>query len=512
MNLTAKILAAAWRENLADLREGPSPVPFTAVEGPFNQLTVTKTPHTGPAQTLEAILAAPLPAHLTAELASARTGHALAAARGRERARHLAALARRTGAPTLAALLHRCERDTDTTARLLETLATDGHQLHPCARTRLGWDTADLTRYDVETPRPLPVRLLADPTGLLARSGTDFRDHPMLTGLDLPDPVLPVHPWQLEHRILPAHRDLFDSGRLRLLEPAVPAWPTAAVRTVCGAIRPGHLKLALGIHITSTRRDIAPDTARLAPLLTAAVADLTAADPTHAIAADQAGAWLPGSRDLTAIARASLAGAAPAGTVVVPAAALTARSPVTGTALAAEYAHWSEDPETWLRDYTALVVPPVLRLAAHHGIGLEAHLQNSLIAFDGPRPVRLITRDLGGVRLHLPDLPFPIDLPPDSPLRAPSRDRVRAKVAYTLFQNHLAALVQALARDCGLHTDRYWSDLADLVAGLDLPDADRDAYLAERMPTKALLTMRLHPGTEAETWVDNPLHRRRRRP
>ena len=45
-----------------------------------------------------------------------------------------------------------------------------------------------------------------------------------------------------------------------------------------------------------------------------------------------------------------------------------------------------------------------------------------------------------------------------------------------------------------------------------LPEADRDAYLAERMPTKALLTMRLHPGTEAETWVDNPLHRRRRRP
>lgn len=512
MNLTAKILAAAWRENLAGLRDRPAPVPFTASQGAFNQLTVTRTPPTGPLETLEAILGAPAPAHLAAELASAQTGHALAAARGRERGRHLAALAARTGATSLAALLERCGRDADTTARLLETLATDGHQLHPCARTRLGWDTADLARYDLETPRPVPVRLLADPTGLLARSGSDFRDHPMLTGLDLPDPVLPVHPWQLEHRILPAHRDLFDSGRLRLLEATVPAWPTAAVRTLCGAARPGHLKLALGIHITSTRRDISPATALLAPALTTAVAGLIEADRSHTIVADQAGAWLPGSRDLTAIARSSLASAAPAGTVVVPASALPAPSPVTGTALAAEYAHRSGDPEAWIRSYAALIVPPVLRLASHHGIGLEAHLQNSLIAFAGPAPVRLITRDLGGVRLHPPDLPFDLDLPPDSPIVAPARDQVRAKVAYTLFQNHLAALVEALTRDCGLDADRFWTDLADLVAGLDLPSADRDRYLAERMPTKALLTMRLHPGTEAETWVDNPLHRRRRRP
>src|SRR5690606_5557436 len=252
---------------------------------------------TGPLETLEAILGAPAPAHLAAELASAQTGHALAAARGRERGRHLAALAARTGATSLAALLERCGRHADTTARLLETPATDGHHPHPCARTRLGWDTADLARYDLETPRPVPVRLLADPTGLLARSGTDFRDHPMLTGLDLPDPVLPVHPWQLEHRILPAHRDLFDSGRLRLLEATVPAWPTAAVRTLCGAARPGHLKLALGIHITSTRRDISPATALLAPALTTAVAGLIEADRSHTIVADQAGAWLPGSRD-----------------------------------------------------------------------------------------------------------------------------------------------------------------------------------------------------------------------
>ncbi|WP_051326120.1 IucA/IucC family protein [Glycomyces tenuis] len=508
MNLTSKILAAAWRENLNGLRERPRPIPFTAHEGPFNQLTVTSAPELTPLEALEAILGSPAPAHLAAELASAETGHAIAAARGAERRRHLAALADRAGASSLAALLAGCAKDADGTARLLETLATDGHQLHPCARTRLGWGPSDFARFDVETPRPVPVRLLADPTGLLARSGGDFRDHAMLAGLDLPDPVVPVHPWQLEHRILPAHRDLFATGRLRLLDQTVLAWPTAAVRTVCGAGRPGHLKLALGIHITSTRRDISPATARLAPALTGALARLVGADERHAIAADQAGAWLPGSRDLTAIARAPLAEAAPPGTVVVPASALCTASPVTGASLAAEYAHWAGGAEAWIRSYASLVVPPVLRLASEAGIGLEAHLQNSLIAFAGPEPVRLITRDLGGVRLHPPALPFAIDLPPDSPVRAAGHGEVIAKVAYTLFQNQLAAIVQALARDCGLDAARFWADLADLVAGLDLPPGDRDRYLAERMPTKALLTMRLHPGTEVEAWVDNPLHRR----
>ncbi|WP_198586815.1 IucA/IucC family protein [Glycomyces xiaoerkulensis] len=505
MNLTAKLLAAAWRENLADTRTRRLEAPYTATEGPFNQLTITEPPHQTPLALLETILGAPPPTHLAAEIASADLGGRIAEARAAGRARHLAALAARAGTPTLAALIARCTKGPDTTARLLETLATDGHQLHPCARTRLGWSSHDCTRYDLEAARPIGVRLLADPTRMLSGSGTDLRDHPMLAGLDLPDPVVPVHPWQLKHRILPAYRDLFADHRLILLDHTVPAWPTAAIRTVTGAQRPGYLKLALGIHITSSRRDIAPATAALAPALTAALADLIETDPGHAVAADEAGVWLPGTRDLTAIARSGLAEAAPPGAVVVPAVALTARSPVTGLSLAAEYATWSGDPEAWIRDYAGLVAPPVLRLAAHHGIGLEAHLQNSLIAFDGPAPVRLITRDLGGVRLWRPALPFDVEVPESSPVAAASWDQVRAKVAYTLFQNQLAAVADVLARDCGLDAGRFWADLADLVAGLDLPRADREAYLGPRMPTKALLTMRLSPGAEVETYVDNPL-------
>ncbi|WP_030156113.1 IucA/IucC family protein [Glycomyces sp. NRRL B-16210] len=508
MSVSAHVTAAAWRENLADRRDRPAPE--DAREGAFNQLDLTGTDQTAddPVGTLEAILGEPAPAHLAAELDSARTGLALATDRAAARARHLAGLAHRSGDASLARLIARCTRDPDTTARRLETLATEGHQLHPCARTRLGWTRTDLERYDLETPRPVRVRLIADPGGVLARSGTDLRDHPMLVGLDLPHPVLPAHPWQLEHRILPAYGDLFATGRLRLLEATVPAWPTAAIRTLAGHTAPGFLKLALGIQITSTRRDISPATAALGPYLSAA---LRAAgdDSGHRIVADIAGAWLPGSRELTALAREPLAAHTPSGAVCVPATALAATSPVTGVSLAAEYADWHGDAAAWLRAYAIAFTGPVLA-KARDGIGLEAHLQNSLVAMRGTEPVAPVTRDLGGARIHVPSVPFALDLPPDSPVNAAGLDQVRSKVAYTLFQNHFAALAAVLERDLGLDTAAFWADLADHIAGLDLPAADVDAYLAPRQPTKALLTMRLHPGKEIETLVDNPLARGRR--
>ncbi|GAA2145874.1 IucA/IucC family protein [Glycomyces algeriensis] len=505
MNLASQIKAAAWRENLGGFRDRPRPE--GARERAFNQLEVDG-PDEDPVMALEAIIGAGVPAYLAAELHSARDGLAHARVRAERRGGHLAALAARAGAGTLAELVAACGRDVHTTARLLETLATEGHQLHPCARTRLGWDRRDRERYDLEATRPIRVRLVADRAGVLERSGDDLRNHPMLRGLDLPDPVLPVHPWQLEHRVLPGYRDLFASGRLEVLDATVPAWPTAAIRTLAGHDAPGFLKLALGIHVTSTRRDISPATALLGPRLAALLQAIdrighNGLESEHRILADTAGVWLPGSRELTALARSPLASIEPSDLVYVPATALTATSPVTGLSLAAEYARWSGDPDAWIRAYARLFAHPVLT-KAEAGIGLEAHLQNSIIAMRGPDPVFPVSRDLGGARIHLPTLPWDLELPEDSPVNAASMDQVRSKVAYTLFQNHFASLVAVLERDLGLDGAAFWADLADEIGGR-LSAAEREAYLGPKQATKALLTMRLHPGEEIETIVDNPL-------
>jgi hypothetical protein len=42
--------------------------------------------------------------------------------------------------------------DADEACLSLERLATDGHNLHQCGRTRLGWSLPDVLRYDLESP------------------------------------------------------------------------------------------------------------------------------------------------------------------------------------------------------------------------------------------------------------------------------------------------------------------------------------------------------------------------
>src|SRR5581483_6210040 len=40
----------------------------------------------------------------------------------------------------------------DDQAAYLERRSTDGHNLHPCGRTRLGWDVGDALAHDLESP------------------------------------------------------------------------------------------------------------------------------------------------------------------------------------------------------------------------------------------------------------------------------------------------------------------------------------------------------------------------
>ncbi len=86
------------------------------------------------------------------------------------------------------------------------------------------------------------------------------------------------------------------------------------------------------------------------------------------------------------------------------------------------------------------VVPPVLELFARHGVVLEAHLQNTLVAVDASgMPVQALFRDAEGVKL-LPDLP-----------RADAWQRL----VYCLVVNNLSEIAGALA-------DRY-PDISPLL-------------------------------------------------
>jgi siderophore synthetase component len=404
--------------------------------------------------------------------------------------------------------------DPDALAAGYERLATEGHNLHPCARTRLGWTVADVLAHDLEAGRTLVGfvgvrrdRLVGDDLGV----GSGTASHV----------AQPVHEWQLGH-LRRTRADLFAAGVLTDLPLApLPATPTAALRTLHV---PGHgyLKLSLDIQVTSTRRTISVASSRNGPVLSALLTDLLADEPVLLLAESGGAACADAPRDVTAIVRTGLAGALRPGETAVPATALTVTPPGDAASVVVGLLRRARTGALpFVTAYARVLLPPLLRLATRHGIGLEAHLQNCLPVFRGGHPVRTVLRDVAGLRVHLPRLAargHRLDLWPGSVVGTGDVTVMRAKLGYTALQAHLGELIRHLTVAAGLDEDAAWRAVRDVVdevyddlrrdPSVDPADAaaDHAFWTAPRMPHKALVRMRLAGAGDLYVDVPNPLH------
>ncbi|WP_040905792.1 IucA/IucC family C-terminal-domain containing protein, partial [Streptomyces griseoflavus] len=277
--------------------------------------------------------------------------------------------------------------------------------------------------------------------------------------------LLPAHPWQLDL----AARDLapaFADGRLiRLGTTTFPVWPTAAIRTVYAPARDLFLKFSLDVRITNDiRRLWRHDLLRLRTTDTAAGAAL----------AGTGAAWQSdrGHRtadfayeQLAVVVRDGLRDHLPPGATPFLAAALA--EGFDGSPLAATTA-----PAAWWDAYLAAVVPPALTAFAEHGVVLEAHLQNTLVAMGpGGMPVRALYRDAEGVKL----------------LSAVTREAGWERLVYCLIVNHLTEIAAALAaHHPGLDP---WPAVRRELARHDLPEIPA-LLTAPTLPAKTNLLLR----------------------
>jgi D-ornithine---citrate ligase len=407
--------------------------------------------------------------------------------------------------------------DADAAALDRERRAVDGHNLHPCGRTRLGWDVADTLAHDVEAGRTA-VGFVAVHRGL--HTGDDLgaalrATHPGVPAAPPGFIAQPVHAWERTAVLRRRHAALYRTGALRDLDGELPAAPTAALRTLL--LPPGadgrrrYVKVALDIQVTSTRRTISTASTRNGPVLSALLHRLVAEHDRVLLLAETHGAALTAGdgRDASAILRDGLPPLAP-GETAVPGGALTV-GPVLDPLVAAH----PGGPAGFLGDYARLLLPPVVALAARYGIGLEAHLQNCLPTFKDGRPHRIVFRDFAGLRLHpgrLAAAGHDVALWPGSVVVTGDVDVVRAKVAYTALQAHLGELVIRLDLDEAEAWREIRAALDEAYEPLRGGDARADhAFLtAPRVPHKALVRMRLHRGSagsgDVYVPVENPLH------
>jgi siderophore synthetase component len=418
--------------------------------------------------------------------------------------------------------------DPDHAAVAGERLAVAGHNLHPCGRTRLGWDTSDVLAHDLEAGHTrLGFLAVRDELHLGDDVGAALREvYPQVPEAPAGYRLQPVHAWQRD-AVLPArYGELLGGGALRILDDELDAIPTAALRTLLLPVAADgtrrYVKVSLDIQVTSTRRSISVASTRNGPAVSVLLHRLVAEDPAAdrlLLMAETAGAAVPAGsgRDMAAIMRDGLTGRLRPGERAVPGGAL----PFVAAGLVAEFATSTGRRDdagaaaAFLDAYTRLVLPPLLRLTLR-GVALEAHLQNCLPTFTGGVPQRLAVRDFAGLRLHpgrLAAAGHDVRLWPGSVVGTGDADVLRAKIGYTAFQAHLGELVIRLGESHGLTEDAAWRLVRAVVdetyAGQgELAAQDHAAFTAPAVPHKALVRMRLSGAGDEYVPVENPLHAR----
>ncbi|GAB7105442.1 IucA/IucC family protein [Streptomyces phaeofaciens JCM 4814] len=341
-----------------------------------------------------------------------------------------------------------------------------GHPHHPAPKARGGAPASRWLPYAPEAYARFPLVLLGVREDTVVEEG----DTSALDALGTAPPgyrLLPAHPWQLDltdRALAPA----FADGRLvRLGTTAFDTWPTAAIRTLYAPERDLFLKFSLDVRITNdVRRLWRHDLLRLRRTDTAVTRAFASAGGPAAWLSDR-GYRTAGFafEELAVLVRDGLRGRLTPGATPLLAAGLV--EGFEGSPLAA-----AQDPAAWWEAYLAAVVPPALTAFADHGVVLEAHVQNTLVAVDrSGTPVQALFRDAEGVKL------------------LPEADRAAGweRLVYCLVVNHLTEIAAALAeRHPGFDP---WPAARRELARHDLPEAHA-LLTAPTLPGKTNLLLR----------------------
>lgn len=169
----------------------------------------------------------------------------------------------------------------------------------------------------------------------------------------------------------------------------------------------------------------------------------------------------------------------------------------------------------WLHSYFKLLVPGTLTLLFKHGVVLEPHLQNTVLAQENGLPVRVWIRDLEGTKL-IPQH-WPSDRLNGLSERAIasvhySEDQGWKRVSYCLLVNNIAEMIfHACQHTPGLE-QRAWQCLAKLIQqtsrALGTPQALCDLLQGHALASKNNLKTRLFKKADRlsdYTFLSHPL-------
>lgn len=467
------------------------------------------------------------------------------------------------------------DRDFDSSL-FFEQLSVEGHNLHPGTKTKIGMEPEDVFRYAPEFDGVAGIQFVgirrdyAEWT-VIEESEENanaflFKEYPELPkaverefaqhGLCVNDyVVVPIHPWQLE-KVIPDiyHQEIKEQIVVPIRGITVSSGATSSFRTVVPLLVNGEMpkhaiKVAVNSQMTSTVRSISANTTNNSTVFTRLIHSVMRQEPdlaeTFVPVCEYAGfnfkvketEGLTGNhklknRNLSAVLRENVETFVTLDEIGIVGSSLFAESPITEKPILIELIEMSAEDRTalslrkaafqFISKYASIALPGFLTFMVKYGIGLEGHLQNSVMVFKNGCPVRMLFRDWGGARIYqgrIQQYQIEGEFYPGSVTVTDDLKEMHNKVFYTVIQNHCGELILQVCKYFGLGERELWQEIYRICEQVfdqleSLPQhtenvrIDREALYQAKVEHKALTKMRLQPEGKEYSYaiVPNPLH------
>lgn len=402
-----------------------------------------------------------------------------------------------------------------------------GHIFHVTSKATEGFSEEDMQRYAPELGASFRLHYFAVAASLLEMRVINGEYPPIDPEVTLfaenvlgngDYRLLPCHPWQANYLLsLPAINALMETSRLISLGPlGEVAWPTSSVRTVWLPRQNLFLKLSLNLRITNFIRNNPPEQVKraldaslalsliprhvseqLAFCILPELASQTLKLPDEALRAACAVVYrqaMPAAEaEHVQVAAAMLEEPAEGEIPLLSLLRLSAKGQLLGEELV----------RRWWKCYLDVTLLPLLRLFLEYGVSLEAHLQNTLIAFCNGWPVRGYVRDMEGASISRLRFPFLDRLPGDSPALY-TEEQAWHRFQYYVLVNHIAHVIACLARTGLTDEATLWQDTAAILAEVTGDPLVKQLLIQPTLPAKANMLSSFYQHGERPSWVEIP--------
>ncbi|MFC0190441.1 IucA/IucC family protein [Fictibacillus aquaticus] len=451
-----------------------------------------------------------------------------------------------------------------------EQLVIEGHPTHPGAKMRKGLSARENWSYSAEFKETVALTFAAVKNefvymkqmeccswteDLLTSEPGIKKEADKLLGSDWEGmyTLFPVHPWQAEHILPDLYKRELERGDIVMIPYTSAYVPGMSFRTLFPAAadqHKPHYKLPVSVHLTGEIRTLSEQTIHNGPLMSALISDFVQndryIDETRFVPVmEKAGAYFLHPEDVeedhqtersesfSFVIRENIESLAEEDEWAIVGSALVSRVHGAASPLIAELIERFKQTHkisgdsaavtAFLTRYAENMLTGCIPLMVKYGIGVEGHLQNSVIVFkkDGT-PDRVLMRDWEGIRVHskrLANSGVPLSrFHPKSRILVDDMKSVRNKVFYSVVQNHFAEIVLSVSKHFGILEKDLWKVVRDIMVNVfgelmddahscDAAEEDANVFFASEIDYKAVTLMRMTGEAHSYfyTKVDNPM-------